>query len=158
MRFAKTLLLLTCVLGLAACATAVQPRDQKITITAVNGQDPKCILETPLHKYVAYPPQSINVEREKHVLVVDCTANGGKHRRLLIEPEHNPTSSYLQGPLQLVDRVTGSAWQYPPYLKIDFEYPPFLDPLNPGGEPPATARGRHVLKESQWPRHGELND
>ena len=150
--------MLTCVAGLTACATAVQPKDQKIMITAVNGKDPKCILETPLHKYVAYPPQAVNVERSRYVLVVDCTANEGKHRRLLIEPGHNPTSSYLQGPLQLVDRVTGSAWEYPPYLKIDFDYPPYIDPLNPEGGLPETAKGRHAVTEGYWSRENDLNN
>ncbi len=134
LRFASLLLVTVLV---ASCATAVQPKNQKIQIVAVNGGDPKCILETPLNKYVAYPPQAINVERSRYVLVVDCTANDGKHRRLLVPPEHNPTSSYFQGPGVLVDRMTGSAWNYPPYLRIDFYYEPFVDPMNPTGEPPA---------------------
>lgn len=158
MRFAKAILTLLCVIGLASCATAVQPKDQKITLTAVNGQDPKCLLWTPLHKYVAYPPQQINVERSRHVLVVDCHANGGKHRRLLVEAEHNPTSSYWQGPLQIVDRVSGSAWRYPPYLKIDFDYPPFLDPLNPEGGLPETAKGRHKLRPGELQSVDNFND
>lgn len=134
MRFASLLLITVLAAG---CATMVQPKDQKIQITAVNGVDPKCILSTPLHKYVAYPPQAVNVERSRYVLVVDCTANDGKHRRLLVPPEHNPTSSYFQGPGMLVDRMTGSAWGYPPYLRIDFDYEPFVDPLHPDGTPPA---------------------
>lgn len=145
--------------ALSACATAVQPKNQRIQFTAVNGEEPKCIVETPLNKYVAYPPQHIQVERSRYTLVVDCTANGGKHRRLLIQPEHNPTSSYLQGPFQLVDRVTGSAWNYPPYIRIDFDWEdPFFDPIHPDGSPPYQARGKNAIKPDKLPRADGFNN
>lgn len=148
---------LVVLLSLTACATATQPRNQKIQITAVNGKDAKCILENKLYKTVAYPPQSVNVERSKYTLVIDCTAAEGKHRRLLVQPEHNPTSTYLQGPGQLVDRVTGSAWQYPPYIRIDFDYAPFVDPLNRDGRPPATARYSSGIEVEQLDPSKEFN-
>ena len=126
---------------LTACATHVQPRDQRVQFTAENGDNPKCTISTPLHKRHVYPPQAVQVERSKYTLVVDCTADGGKHRRILIQPEHNPTSSYFWPPGHLVDRVTGSAWNYPPYINIDFGWDdPFMTPPMQDGEPPATAR------------------
>lgn len=140
MRASRFALLLLLPALIAGCATMVQPKNQKIQIVAVNGADPKCILSTPLHKYTAYPPQAINVERSRYVLVVECTANDGKSRRLLVPPEHNPTASYFQGPGLLVDKATGSAWNYPPYLRIDFDYEPFVDPIHPDGSPPATTQ------------------
>lgn len=147
------------VLALSACATAVQPKNQRIQFTSVNGGDPKCIVETPLNKYVAYPPQAIQVERSRYTLVVDCTANGGKHRRLLIQPEHNPTSTYFLPPLHLVDRITGSAWNYPPYIRIDFDWEdPFFDPLHPDGSPPATSQGRSSIKPAELEARGQLNN
>ncbi len=147
------------VVALAGCATAVQPKNQRIQITAANGEEPKCILETPLNKYVAYPPQAIQVERSRYTLVVDCTANGGKHRRLLIQPEHNPTSSYMQGPFQVVDRVTGSAWNYPPYIRIDFDWEdPFFDPIHPDGSPPYQSQGRNAVKPETLNRVRDYNN
>lgn len=145
-------------LSLAACATAVQPKDQPIQITAVNGKDPKCILENKNWKYVAYPPQAINVERSKYTLVVDCTAAEGKHRRLLVQPEHNPTSKYFLFPLTAPDYITGSAWQYPPYIRIDFDYKPWVDPLNPNGNPPATAQYSTGIKMEQLDPTKEFNN
>lgn len=141
---------------LSACATAVQPKSQKIQFNAVNGDDPKCIVSTPLHKYVVYPPQAVNIERSRYVLVVECTANNGKQRRLLVPPETNPTSVY-GGPLRVVDRVTGSAWNYPPYIRIDFDYEPFVDPQNPGGAPPATSIGRGSISAEQLNPLGGVN-
>ena len=146
------------VLALTACATAVQPKNQRIQFTSVGGGDPMCILETPLNKYKVYPPQAVQVERSRYTLVVDCTANEGKHRRLLIQPEHNPTSTYMQGPLQVVDRITGSAWQYPPYIRIDFDYDdPFIDPQNPMGAPPAQSLGRDAIDPARVRELGQTN-
>ncbi len=144
------LIALGALLALTACASAVQPRDQRIQFTAVNGENAKCTLSTPLYKRHVYPPQAVQVERSKYTLVVDCTADHGKHERLLIQPESNPTSTYFFPPTNVVDRVTGSAWNYPPYIEIDFDWGPFDTPPLQYSQPPETAKGRHMITPDEY--------
>lgn len=145
------------VLLLSACASMTQPHDQRIQFTAVNGDNPKCTISNPLYKKNVYPPQSIHFERTRYPLVVECTADGGKYRRLLIEPERNPSSSYFWPPGHAVDRVTGVAWQYPPYIEIDFDWMPF--DMRPGQteEPPARAQGRSMIHPDEYFGNRGLN-
>lgn len=142
---------------LTACASAVQPRDQRIQFTATNGTNAKCVVSNPLYKSVVYPPQAIQFERSKYTLVVDCTADQGKKRRILIQPEHNPTSTYFWPPGNIMDRVTGSAWNYPPYINIDFDWMPFDTPPLQNGQPPETAKGRHMVTPDEYYGSAQFN-
>lgn len=108
----------------AGCTTLVDTAYQKVLIRTPGAQDAECDVITDNTKFLAYPPQTIQVSRVYDEMKVTCFAPGGREKTVVITPRADPgvllnaTNGILPG--LLVDHASGAMYHFPEVIDVDF--------------------------------------
>ncbi|MFZ4541698.1 MAG: hypothetical protein ACOYNL_07810 [Rickettsiales bacterium] len=122
----KTLLTLTALLGLNACATITADSQQEITVST-NPSGASCLLHSDEGQWtVASTPGAANVERAFTLLEVTCTLSGYEPGHTTLTPQTRGRAYgniLLGGVPAVVDAGTGKGYEYSPYM-VDVQLVP----------------------------------
>lgn len=97
---------------------------QKVTVRTPGAKDAMCELVSNNTKFVAYPPQTIQVSRVYDDLKVTCFAPGGREKTIVVTPKASPsvlfnvTNGILPG--LAIDHESGAMYRLPDVIEVDF--------------------------------------
>lgn len=108
----------------AGCTTLVDRAYQKVLIRTPGAQDAECDLVTDNTKFVAFPPQSVQISRVYDAMTITCFAPGGREKTIVVTPKAAPgvlfniTNGILPG--LAVDHESGAMYRFPEVIDVDF--------------------------------------
>jgi len=133
-------ILLSSLFVLSSCALALDSALQDVTVETPGAQNAQCTLVTNNFKYRVNPPETISVKKSETDMVIDCKAPGNRNRKVVIPPRYaelyafNSVTGFAVG--GTVDYLTGSAFEYPSKVVIDFTGVPIQPEAMPAQNAP----------------------
>ncbi len=135
--------------GLAGCSTLFENSYQKVLIRTPGAQDAECELTSGGAKFLAYPPQRVQVSRVYDELKVTCFAPGGREKTVIVTPRASPVVLFNVAngilPGLGVDHESGAMYRLPDAIDVDFRgvatVPERLPAYENSDIPPPLTRG-----------------
>ena len=156
----RKILFFSTVLALGACAYAMDDSIQDVRIETPGAQNAKCAVYVDGLKYVAYPPQTLNIFKSKKPLEVDCMAPGNRRKAITVEAGierstfYNTTNLGAGVPL---DYATNSMFRYPDVIAVDFTDVALEEFDHPAHDNPALRQSETYKLEEFSPGVPRLN-
>lgn len=155
----KTVSLLPLML-IGACAYVVDGQIQPVEFQTPGARNATCNIHVNKRKYVAKPPQTINLLKTNKTLIVDCLAPGNRRKVVYIDPAIEP-SSYgnvaTAGAGYAWDAVSKSMWRYPDIIEVNFTDTPVKEFELPAQNAPDIRQPEEYPIEQYSPSTPSLN-
>ena len=102
---------------------------QEVSFETPGARDSMCVVDTGELTYKVYPPETTILMKTSDELVVECFADGNRHRKMVVHPvlSNNTLLNLGNGfiPGFVVDEHTRSNYIYPDIVAVDFTHIPF---------------------------------
>lgn len=115
-------LLVAASLTLSACGTIAGGQAQEVTLLTPGAYNARCTLDNG-NRYVAYTGETIMVMRSGNDMVVDCYADGNRHRTMTIDVDVNGwtvANVANAGAGVAYDQLSRGLYEYPETITVDF--------------------------------------
>lgn len=156
----RAIVLLPAVLLLGACAYALDDSIQDVRIETPGAQNAKCFVYVEDLKYVAHPPQKLNIFKSKENLEVECLAPGNRRKKVFIRPAIEKSAFYNAANLGAgvpLDYTSGALFRYPDVIVVDFTDASVRDSDLPQHDNPALRKSDSYKLEEFLPTTPRLN-
>lgn len=105
------------------CATVLDGTTQEILISTPGAAEVRCFADNGL-RYSFIGNDTVEIERSRHPLVIDCYASGNRHIHKVVESTINPNTGWNVSnavvPGVSYDTTTAAVWRYPDEIIFDF--------------------------------------
>ncbi len=123
MRVANFIFVLTGAVALSGCATVIDGQTQDVTIVTPGASESRCTADNGL-KYPFRGGETVDIQRSRKPLVIECYGSGNRYIRKVVESEHNKTAianvTNAVVPGTTYDSFSGGLYEYPSVITVDF--------------------------------------